>query len=760
MTEAEESLRRARHYHQGGKLDEAVALYGRILRKQPENAEALHHIGLAAHQLGKHEEALKFLLKSVECDPKNSVYHTNITEVYRVGGNLSSAVDHGKQALQLNPRNPKAYNNLGIVLKQNGQIREAMGCLQKAVEIDPNYAMAWHNLGLTQYARGAVRAALESFGKARVIEPRSAESHLWMGIASQQLGESEEAIAAFEKCIELKPDHGKAHNCLGMAFRNQSRGKEAIEHFEIALRLDSKNAHTHHLLGATFFERGKLKEAKKCFERALQADEGFYRAHNALGLVEQELGEIDEAETNFKKALEIQPDFDGAFANLRILRRFQEETEESLNRRREATQSDPQNPETHLNLGQTLWKMGRFEEAISALESIPEHKSTEITSRYILALSYRENGNTEKAKANIDRALKLWPEDPYLLAANLNLSQSIGPAEYQVGGKVRKRVAFLMHQRYHFSILRPIFDAVRRNNCCLLAVHIEEVLRFRPHVLVMAESYASVLRPRLPGVHIVWVRNGLISKNSACYSAMTSDYVCVTSESNRDWCIRNGGTPKREFWITGYVQMDPLFRGAPLPIPVSLNPKNKTVLFAPTWNDGLSSAPMFGDRLIELIRGVRNDISVIVKPHPLIHRHHPDWIIIWRGMAEKIADVHFVEHPAADVIPYLQHSDLLISDASSVIFEFLALDRPIVLITNPSRFKTSFFDPNGIEWRWRDVGEEIYDVKLLSKAVERALNQPDLNREKRAEYRRELFGDLCDGRAAERIAQKIDQLKL
>ncbi|MCH7550533.1 MAG: CDP-glycerol glycerophosphotransferase family protein [Proteobacteria bacterium] len=131
----------------------------------------------------------------------------------------------------------------------------------------------------------------------------------------------------------------------------------------------------------------------------------------------------------------------------------------------------------------------------------------------------------------------------------------------------------------------------------------------------------------------------------------------------------------------------------------------------------------------------------------------------WGRLAARDPHVHLIADPAMDIAPYLLSADVLVSDASGVIFQYLALDRPIVLITNPERAKdTAHYDAEAIEWRWRDVGEEITNVADLAAAVDRALADPGKRAGKRAEYRKLLFDDLTDGGAVRRIVEEVSGL--
>ena len=320
------------------------------------------------------------------------------------------------------------------------------------------------------------------------------------------------------------------------------------------------------------------------------------------------------------------------------------------------------------------------------------------------------------------------------------------------------RVGFLLCNKFHDAILRPIREMLRHKHWCFYTPNREALFDFRPHVVIMAEAIFEELRPRLPKAVFVHTRHGLASKRVAYQGANECDYLCVTSEFIRDWYREGGAKPRGDFWVIGYVGLDPLFRGDRPSLPFPRRPGQKTVLYAPTFNRPFSSAAMLGDRLVELIRGSQKDISIIIKPHPLIAEQSPEWMEIWRRLAREHEEVHLTTDANEDVMPYLRAADALITDASSVQLYYLALDRPMILINNPDRFGCEYFDPRGFEWTWRDMGKQIEKVEELPAAVNAALSDPRLNSDRRTHYRKLLFDDLTDGKAVERLCQNVDKL--
>ncbi|ACB77430.1 CDP-glycerol--poly(glycerophosphate) glycerophosphotransferase [Opitutus terrae] len=323
------------------------------------------------------------------------------------------------------------------------------------------------------------------------------------------------------------------------------------------------------------------------------------------------------------------------------------------------------------------------------------------------------------------------------------------------------RIGIYYRHSFHQAIFASTISALEGAHRCLATSDTGELTRFRPHVIVAGEDLTYLhLRAHLPFTRFVHTRHGLANKGTPARSFRAADYVCLTSDYVRDEFLAQGIRPRRAYWVTGYVQMDNLFSaGRPPQIPAG----RKVVLYAPTWHDGLSSLPLLGERVVELLHGDRSDTFVAIKPHPLVQEGKDPRLAPWLDTLRRACagrpDTYLIENRAEDIMPWLKAADVLVSDASSVQLEYLALDRPLVLIDNPEHTRSPHYDPKGLEWAWRDMGERLSDVAHLPAALATALDDPRQRHEKRALYRERLFGAQCDGRSGERLAQRIDQLE-
>jgi len=325
------------------------------------------------------------------------------------------------------------------------------------------------------------------------------------------------------------------------------------------------------------------------------------------------------------------------------------------------------------------------------------------------------------------------------------------------------RVGFHILHNFHHAMLDPIYSLLKDEFKCLMTNSIEEIISFNPRILILADRHYDAFREDLPNTIIVWTRHGFISKNESKKAVSGCDFACVSSEWVRDDLIKRGSIPRLGFWLTGFVPMDQIFqnknKSALKALPNDFSKGKNTLIYAPTHDKLLNSVEILGDRWVDHIRQTFPNLNIIIKPHPVILERNPEWMKMWQESVRRNNQTLLVEDTHSSIYDYFPFADILLSDASSVIFYFLALDRPIILVNNPHRYEEpNHFDPEGPEWNWRDVGIEINKIDELPSAIMRSMENPDQKSKLRKHYRNMIFGNILDGRAAERIAERVREV--
>ncbi|OUR79033.1 hypothetical protein A9Q83_05470 [Alphaproteobacteria bacterium 46_93_T64] len=406
---------------------------------------------------------------------------------------------------------------------------------------------------------------------------------------------------------------------------------------------------------------------------------------------------------------------------------------------------------------ESLSQINRIDDANSLLE---KYQNTPLATRRMLlscAANLHLKGDLETAKEVVERARLKEPENAFTQVTNLTLEAAISN---DGNSKVepRKRVAFHLNEAFHLSIMKPIFDALKSEYEVIMTADPNWIREFQPALIFVANQQANSLRMLVPEAKFVYTRHGLISKNFVYNAAKRCDYVCVSSNDQRQQFIEQGNFRPDQVWVTGYAQMDALFWDKELPTGLPLRKERKCILYAPTFTGGLTSLPMVLPILDTEFFEKLGDVDFVIKPHPLTSKANPDWTVKLKEIEKLFPNVHLVDDAGADVVPLLKRADLLVSDVSSVMFQFLALDRPIVAINNPDRFKVKEYDPVGIEWRWRDMAVEIGDMAILGTTINECLSNPSLKSAERALYRASLFGSLTDGKTGPRTLKYVREI--
>jgi hypothetical protein len=217
--------------------------------------------------------------------------------------------------------------------------------------------------------------------------------------------------------------------------------------------------------------------------------------------------------------------------------------------------------------------------------------------------------------------------------------------------------------------------------------------------------------------------------------------------------------PDANLVAVGYAKTDPLFwpeeRRPRFDLAAAgLDPRKPTVMYAPTHSP--SSFALMSDDFPAHFA----DCNLIVKPHFLSYfgsnrQSHRRLMELW----SRAPNCHVAPLEQFDPVPFMVTADLLISDASSVLFEFAATGKPVVWC---DYLYLPWYRRGIFNYRlrarldasidaYRDVAAHAERYSELKRVVQGELAHPERHAEARNQATAKLIG-ATDGRVAERIA--------
>ena len=262
----------ALQHHQAGGLQQAEAVYRKILQADPDHPDALHFLGMLAHQLGQSETAVQLINHAIRSNPSNPVFHINLGTIFPTLNKVEEALACFRRALALNPDFAEAHASMGNVLQDQGRLDEALACYRRAISCRPDFAEAHNNLGTALQEQGNLEGALACYRRALSCRPDFAQAHYNIGNLLQAQGKLDDALLCHRQAISCKPDYAEAHYHLGKLLEERGELEEALSRYRQALSLNSGYAEAHSSLGSLLLQQGQLDEAEAELANALELD--------------------------------------------------------------------------------------------------------------------------------------------------------------------------------------------------------------------------------------------------------------------------------------------------------------------------------------------------------------------------------------------------------------------------------------------------------------------------------------------------------
>jgi len=242
-------MRRAISLYHLKRQDESADIIKRVLKNNPQNAEALCFMGQIESPA---QTAEQYFLDAIKSAPNYNEAKYQLARFYEMKDDLKKARALLLEVLESEPLNVRAHARLGIVFFYDNESELALKSYQTAVALNPYDYNTHYNLG---------------------------------ELYRTKFNNNTKALEQYVLTLKEKPAHTEANFRAGMICIENDMIKEAIRYFEASVQTDRKNIRKLIQLAAAYERLDNRKEALSIYEEILDIDPLHIIAINKVKLL-------------------------------------------------------------------------------------------------------------------------------------------------------------------------------------------------------------------------------------------------------------------------------------------------------------------------------------------------------------------------------------------------------------------------------------------------------------------------------------------
>ena len=308
-------FKEAINFHKNGELKKANDLCLKILRKEPNNFDILHLVGVIAFKNKNYQISSEFLKKAVKIKPDNAEVHNNLGIVLKKLNKFDDALKSCNQSIKIKPDFIQAYNNRGLILSELNQLDAALENYSKIITIYPNFAeayarlakhhlfMVWAGIDRSDDRRSKAKINID---KAMQLDPENPVVRISRGYYYYHgFRDYLRALEEFNYVQQKFPQNPAYHEHISYIERRLGRFKENIERLISVLKYDPQNPLLAINLAESYLYIDDFVNAEKYYRKGIMLAPDADLFYRDLAEVHYRKGDIKEAIKILDEGLEI-----------------------------------------------------------------------------------------------------------------------------------------------------------------------------------------------------------------------------------------------------------------------------------------------------------------------------------------------------------------------------------------------------------------------------------------------------------------------
>jgi tetratricopeptide (TPR) repeat protein len=245
--------------HKAGKIASAKKRYREALKIDPNEADALHFMGVLCHQQGRNNEAISYLQRAVNARERFAPALQNLSKILLIEERYHEALEVAEHTLSFDENAHHALRTMAHAYQELHQFKNACRIYRRIDALFPNEVGTIRNLALSLSGLRRRDEAVAEYRRALKIEPENIITRIGLAGALNAAGAFDEAIIELDAVLARKPEYVPALVHKGSALEGLDRFDEATELFREAIRIDPHHPEAHFNLGLALLSTGDLQ---------------------------------------------------------------------------------------------------------------------------------------------------------------------------------------------------------------------------------------------------------------------------------------------------------------------------------------------------------------------------------------------------------------------------------------------------------------------------------------------------------------------
>ncbi|HPR57076.1 MAG TPA: tetratricopeptide repeat protein [Bacteroidales bacterium] len=407
-----------------GNWSEAEELYKAVLEIDPNHDASMYELARIYNMAERSGDAVSLMEKAVIINPDNEWYYLFLAELYKQTFNLEKLIETQKKLVNRFPEKIEFRMNLALSYVVAGDFKNAIatyedieGMVGKTEEISLQKRRLYLNSNRPKQALAEIESLVDAYpGNVRYLQIL-AESYL-------ETGQEDDALEIYARIAELDPENPFIHISMADLYRRKGDEKKAIEELKLGFANPSLDLDTKIQVLLSFFSLEEFYETKidsaldlatiiaKTHPDDIRAlsiyGELLYRTkalEEALGVINQVIEKDVGAYVTWEQKLFIENEIRNA--------------ETVLATSNTMIELFPMQPLAYLFNGFANYQLQKFDIARIVLETglklVVDNKNLEAQFYSTLGDVYNRLGNYEKSDESYEQALRLKPDDAFVL---------------------------------------------------------------------------------------------------------------------------------------------------------------------------------------------------------------------------------------------------------------------------------------------------------------------------------------------------------